>query len=69
MINFNEITKENIKEIYPNWPQIPDHSYKILIIGDPTSGKTNSLFDLINYQPDIDKIYLYAKNPYEIKYL
>ena len=30
--------------------------------------KTNSLFDLINYQPDIDKIYLYAKEPYEAKY-
>ena len=30
--------------------------------------KTNSLFHLINYQPDIDKIYLYAKEPYEAKY-
>ena len=67
MINFNEITKENIKEIYPNWPQIPDHLNRILIIGSSESGKTNSLFDLINYQPDIDKIYLYAENPYETK--
>ena len=31
-------------------------------------GKTNSLFNLINHQPDIDKIYLYAKDPYEGKY-
>ena len=28
----------------------------------------NALLNLINNQPDIDKIYLYAKNPYEKKY-
>ena len=32
------------------------------------SGKTNALLNLINNQPDIDKIYLYAKDPYEAKY-
>ena len=32
------------------------------------SGKTNSLFNLINQQPHTDKIYLYAKDPYEAKY-
>ena len=31
------------------------------------SGKTCSLFDLINFQPDIDKIYLYVKGPYKAK--
>ena len=40
----------------------------MLIIGGSGSGKTNSLFNLINNQPDIDKIYLYAKDPYEAKY-
>ena len=30
--------------------------------------KTNSLLILINNEPDLDKIYLYAKNPYEAKY-
>ena len=30
--------------------------------------KTNTLLNLINNQPDIDKIYLYAKDPYEDKY-
>ena len=30
--------------------------------------KTNSLFDLITQQPDIDKTYLYAKDPCEAKY-
>ena len=40
----------------------------MLIIGGSRSGKTNSLFDLINHQPDIDKIYLYAKDLNEAKY-
>ena len=31
-------------------------------------GKTNALFNLINNQPDINKIYLYAKDSYEAKY-
>ena len=29
---------------------------------------TNSLFSYINQQPNIDKIYLHAKNPYEAKF-
>ena len=36
--------------------------------GGSGSGKTNSLFNLINQQADIDKIYLYAKDPWEAKY-
>ena len=53
----------------PNWPYIPDHSYRILIIGGLGSGKTNVLLSLIKHQqPDIDKIYLYVKNPFESKY-
>ena len=65
IINFDDVTKENMKWHNPNWLQIP---YRILIIGSCRSVKTNSLFDLINYQPDIDKIYLYAKEPSEAKY-
>ena len=42
--------------------------YGILIIGGSGSGKTNALLNLINNQLDIDKIYLYAKDPYEEKY-
>ena len=41
----------------------------MLIIGGSRSGKTNSLFNLTNHQPDIDKIYLYTtKDPCEAKY-
>ena len=38
------------------------------MVGGSGSGKTNALLNLINNQPDIDKIYLYAKDPYEPKY-
>ena len=51
-----------------NWPHIPDHPYRILIVGGSRSGKTNALLNLIKDQPDIDKIYLYAKDPYKAKY-
>ena len=57
-----------MKEHNPNWPQILDHPYRILIVGGSGSGETNSLFNLISQPPDIDKIYLYLKDPYEAKY-
>ena len=68
MINVDEYTNKNKRKHNPNYPCIPDHPYRILIIGGPGSGKTNALLNLINNQPDIDKIYLYAKDPYEDKY-
>ena len=68
MINFDKYTNENKIKHNPNWPYISDHPYRILIIGGSGSGKTNALLNLINNQPDIDKIYLYAKDPYEDKY-
>ena len=60
--------KEDMKEHNPNWLEIPDHKYWILIIGGSGSGKINALLNLINHEPDVDKIYLYAKDPYEAKY-
>ena len=36
------------KKHNPNWPYIPDHPYKILMIGGSGSGKTNTLLNLIN---------------------
>ena len=71
LINFDDVTQENIKEHNPHWPQIPDHPYRILITGGSGSGKRSSLFKLISHQKVtkfIDKIYLYAKDPYEEKY-
>ena len=53
----------------PNWPYIPDHPYRILIIEGSGSGKTKVLLNLIKHeQPDIDKIYLYVKDPLKSKY-
>ena len=78
MINFddyvNEIALNGIalnenKTIHnKNWSYIPDYPYRILITGDSGSGKTNLLLNLIEIHPDIDKIYLYVKDPYESKY-
>ena len=50
------------------WPYIPDHPYKIIIIGGSGSGKTNALINLINEQNDIDRIYWYTRDLSEPKY-
>ena len=68
MINFDDVTRENIKGHNPTSSQILDHPYKILIAGGLRSGKTNLLFNLISHEQDINKIYFYAKDPYEAKY-
>ena len=68
MINFDDYTNENKTEHNSKWPHIPDHPYSLLTVGGSGSGKTNALLNLINNQPDISKIYLYAKDPYEAKY-
>ena len=65
MINFDDYTNENTIKHNSKWLYIPDHPYRILIIGVSGSGETNALLNLINNQPDIDKIYLYAKDPFE----
>ena len=68
MINLDSVTNENNKEHNEKWLFIPDHLYRILIIGGLESGKTNTLLELIKEQDDIDKVYLYAKDLSEPKY-
>ena len=47
MINYDNVTKENIKEHNANGLQITDHLYRILIIGGSVSEKTNALTNQI----------------------
>ena len=68
MINFDEYVNENKTVHNKNWPHIPDHPYRIIIIGGSGSGKINALINLINEQNDIDKIYLYTRDLSEPKY-
>ena len=55
MINFDDYVNENKTKHNKNWPYIPDHPYRILIIGGSGSGKTNILLNVIENQPDVDK--------------
>ena len=51
-----------------NWPYIPDNPYSFNNWWFK-SGKNNALLNLIKYQrPNIDKTYLYAKDPFESNY-
>ena len=68
MINIDDYVDKNKTKHNYNWPYILDNPYRILIFGGSESGKTNLLLNLIESQPDIDKISLYAKDPYEPKY-
>ena len=55
MINFDDYANKNKINHNSDWPYIPDHPYRILIIGGSGAGKTNALFNLINNQPNVDK--------------
>ena len=68
MINIDNYVNENKTVHNKNWPYIPDHPYRIFIIGGSGSGKTNSLINLINERNDVDKIYLYPRDLSKPKY-
>ena len=68
IINFYDYVNENKTKHNKNQPYVPGHPYRILIVGGSGFGKTNALLNLIENQSDVDKIYLYAKDPYEPKY-
>ena len=48
MINLDSIKNENNKKHDEKWPYIPDHWYRVIIIGGSGSGKANALINLIN---------------------
>ena len=65
MFDLDDITNENKEDHNKKWPYIPDHPYRMLIIGGSESGKTNVSLNLIKEQDGdnlIDKMYLYAKD-------
>ena len=68
MINLESILNKNNEKHNEKWSYIPDHLYRILIIGGSGSGKTNALLNLINKQKNMDKIYLYAIDLSKSKY-
>ena len=68
IINFDDVTKEKIEEHNPNWPENSQLTIQNINIQRFGIWKKSSLLNLINHETDIDKIYLYAKDPYEGKY-
>ena len=53
MFNLDDITNESNKDHNSKWPYIPHHPYKMLIIGNSGSGKTNILLNLIKEQEQV----------------
>ena len=71
MFNLDNVRNENNEDHNKKWSYIPDHPYRMLIIGGSGSGKANALLNLIKEQDSdnlIDKIYSYAKGLIEPKY-
>ena len=62
------ILPEKTKNHNPNCQQIHNHPCRILIIGGSGAVKTDALLHLISHQPDVDKSYLYVKDPFKVKY-
>ena len=61
MFNFDYIVKEDIKRHNPDWPEMSDHSYRILIVGGFGPEKTGALLSLINHEPDVDNFFYMLK--------
>ena len=50
MFNLDDITNENNEEYYVKRLYIPDHPFRMLVIGSSGSEKTNALLNLIREQ-------------------
>ena len=64
LVNINDqldYAIENKTEHNWKWLSSPDDPYIMIIMGGWGSGKTNALLNLINNQPDIDKIIFMQK--------
>ena len=59
-MNFDNYVNENKTKHNKNWPYIPDHPYRILIIGGLGSGKTNLLLNLKKINQTLIK-YIYTQ--------
>ena len=68
MINLDNMINDKKANHNKYYPYIPDHRYRLLIIGGSRSGKAKALINLINEQNHIDKIYLYARDLSEPKH-
>ena len=71
MFNLDDITNENNEYHNLKWSYIPDHPYRILLIGGSGSGKTNALLNLIKEQDSdslVDNIFSYVKDLNEPKF-
>ena len=58
--NFDDYTSEKKRGHNVKWPYIPDHPYRILLVGGSESRETNALLNLINNQQILIK-YIYIQ--------
>ena len=58
MFNFVCSTNKGTKKHSPNWPEIPNHPYRILIVEVLDMEKTNALLNLVNNNQDFVKIFM-----------
>ena len=68
MINFDDYVNENKTEHNLKWPYYSRSSIQNINNRRLTLRKNKCIIKLINNQTDINKTYLYAKDPYEAKY-
>ena len=69
VIKFDDVTGENTQEQNLTWMRILDQPNRMLIGRGPVSGKTNALLNLIIHPSGSDKMFLYTKDPRELKCL